>query len=270
MARTIAEINDSIIAGIGNQTELSVLNSTSKVAIYRLFAYVISVAMWIHENLWDQAKAELEALVNYAIPGTAQWYRQKAFDFQLNDSLEALNNFQVYNTIDESKQIVKYASATESLGTLVLKVAKETNGQPAKLDTNELDAFTAYIGQVKFAGTKVFCRSGDPEQISIAMKVYYNPLYISENGTQIGDNGVSPVEDAINQYVTNLPWNGKFYNSTLVDVVQKVNGVVDVELVSVKVIQNSVETAITRIYEPFYGYFSIEDFNDVTYISSND
>lgn len=268
MARSISEINENILNDISNTAELSTLNSNSKTAVYRLLTYIISVAIWVHENLWDQARTELETMVNYAIPGGIKWYRQKALEFQLGDSLQPLANFQVYTIIDESKKIIKYSSATESNGAVVIKVAKEDNGIPQALNNDEYSAFLAYMSEIKFAGTKLYVRSGSGAVLTIVANIYINPLYITANGQQVGNTSFKPVEDVIQNYLVNLTWDGIFYISSLVDAIQQVQGVVDVVIDSVSTVDNNQSVQIERIYEPYNGYFTISDFSGITYTPS--
>jgi len=269
MARSISEINQSILLDISNDPGLSMLNSTSKTAVYRLLTYIISVAIWLHEKLWDQAKSELQQLVDYAIPGGLKWYQQKALEFQLGFTPQPLNNFQVYSSIDESKQIIKYSSATESNGAVIVKVAKDNNGSPEVLTNDERDAFQAYMALIKFAGTKLYVRSGAGSAITIEATIYVNPLYITSAGFQVGSDVVKPVEAAIKDYVSNLTWNGIFYKSALVDAIQKVEGVMDVVLTTVTTtetaVNNGQSVTINRIHEPYNGYFTVPDFDNINY-----
>ena len=58
MARKIDEIYLAILQEKNLHTELDELNSTSKVAVFNLWAYIVAVVMWTLENLFDQHKAE--------------------------------------------------------------------------------------------------------------------------------------------------------------------------------------------------------------------
>ena len=99
MARTISEIYDSMVSEKETMTELvklqpavdnhqSLLNdltTSSKVALWRLLFWVVSVAIWIVESLFDTHKEEIEILLQNSIPGTAPWYRLSALEFQFGD-----------------------------------------------------------------------------------------------------------------------------------------------------------------------------------------
>ena len=92
MARTIKQIYDAMITEketfsslntlVPNpdtaQTFLSDLTTSSKVAIWRLMFWVVAVAIWSHEQIFDQHKAELIEIGNNLITGTKRWYKEQA------------------------------------------------------------------------------------------------------------------------------------------------------------------------------------------------
>lgn len=283
MARTISEIYDEIMTEKQNMSELAALQpaadtsqtlledltSTSKVAIWRLWAWLTSVAIWIHEKLWDAFKAEVDAIVDAAIPGTARWYREMCLNFQYGDELVYLNNKYQYNPVDTDNCIIARASATESGGNVVLKVAKLVDGSPEKLSNDEAAAFAEYIDKIKFAGT--FCQiiSYDPDLINIEMEVYYDSTLLNSDGELLSDPSVKPVEAALEAYLSDLPWNGAVMLSSLVDAVQGATGVVDVVLESVEA-KSAVAigfTTVTRVYSTVAGYIVQDDPPQITYIS---
>lgn len=76
--------------------------------------------------LWDKHRAEVEAIAARAVPGTLPWYRQKATEFQWNDSVSYYLSFDadnqvVYNEVVPADCIVKYAAAVEEVITDYLK-----------------------------------------------------------------------------------------------------------------------------------------------------
>ena len=236
MARKLTEIYDSIIAekntmssltdlqpAIDNsQNLLADLSSTSKVAIWRLWAFLTATAIWAHENLWDLFKAEIQAIVDAAVPGTSPWYRDQALAFQYGDSLIYLNNKFQYFLIDPTKQIVTRAAIADRGGQIIIKVAKGTT-TPIKLDDTpgtELDAFKSYIQDIKFAGTNIAIISRDADLLKISYDVYYDPL-ITKAVVQVN------VEAAINAYIGNLPFDGYLILTKLTDAIQAAVGVVN-------------------------------------------
>ncbi len=172
MARSIATIYNEIVADKNAQASISSLaptadteqqlqadlNSSSKVAIWRLWAYVAAVAIYTHEVLWDLYKAELQAIASGAIVGTSPWYQAQVFAFQNGDPLvyESSTGRYKYAAVDTAKQIVKRCAIVEqSDGTLAFKVAKLSSGLPVALTTPEQTSLTGFLKKIRFAGTRL-------------------------------------------------------------------------------------------------------------------
>jgi len=269
--RTIGEIYEEIVSYKDTQSPLqdlaptadteqqllSDLNSTSKVAIWRLFAYIIASAIQTLEGLFDMFKSEVDAKAAAAITGTPYWYQQQVFAFQYGDSL-AFNpdtGKYEYPTIDEGARIVKRCSVTEEAdGRVTFKVAKEQSGTLQALDAAELNALAAYVKKIRFAGTQFTLISGNGDLLRVSATVYYD-------GVLVQSDVQAAVEAAINDYVSNLPFNGLFLINKLIDAIQAVDGVNDVSVSSVETRQNTGDpwTQITRDYVPHFGYFRIDD-----------
>ena len=82
MARTIAQIQQSIIDSKNADATLSALSSSSNVAIWKLWSYIVAVCQWVLENLFDLHKSEVTAIIAAQKPHTLQWYVTKAKAFQ--------------------------------------------------------------------------------------------------------------------------------------------------------------------------------------------
>lgn len=282
MARTISQIYNEIVAEKEQMTQLAALQpdpdssqkllddltSVSKVAVWRLWAFVVATAIWTHEKLWDEFKTEVDAIVEAAVPGTARWYQQQCFLYQHGDEMVYQDYKYQYDPVDADKRIVKRASATEQGGNVLIKVAKETAGNPEKLDPDELLAFKSYFAKIKFIGTTAVIISTDPDRINIAAEVFYDPQLLNSNGELLGDLTQKPVEDAIQDYLKTLPWNGVVLNSAIVDAIQAATGVLDVQLQEVKAKSAlaSVWQNVTRSYQAVAGYITSNEVN-ITYTS---
>jgi hypothetical protein len=241
MARTINEIYDQMVAekqtasslnGLQPSTDnatnlLSDLSTSSKVAIWRLLFYVTAVAIWILEKLFDVFKEEVTEIANRAYTGTVLWYQQICFDFQYGDTLTWNGNNYEYAVIDPAKQIIKRAAVVDIGGQIVIKVAKLSGTTPTPLTAGELTSFSVYMKNVKFAGTNMSIISRVADLLKISYDVVYDPLVLKPTGESIINTGVFPVEDAINNYISNLPFNGTLNLTKLTDEIQKAEGVVD-------------------------------------------
>ena len=160
----------------------------------------------------DRHVAEVTDLKFKLITGTARWYQQKALEFQYGDALTWNGAQYVYDPITEANQIVKRAAVVVSGGIVRVKVAKlDVDGvTPIPLTAPELVSFTAYMEQIAFAGINVLVISTDADDMTVLANIYYDPLVLTPTGESIENPGVFPAEDAINGYLSNLPFNGIF------------------------------------------------------------
>jgi hypothetical protein len=87
MARSITEIYSALVADKQSRPELDALTSTSAVAIWRLWLYVVATAIYLHERIFDQHKVEIEQIAARSIVGKLEWYAFQAQRFQLGSSI---------------------------------------------------------------------------------------------------------------------------------------------------------------------------------------
>jgi hypothetical protein len=288
MARTINEIYDSIIAEKENQTVLDGLvpkpddaqtflddlSSASKVAIWRLFFWTCAVAIWAHENIFDLHKEEVETIASEAVTGTLRWYRAKSLDFQNGDTLVWNNELLKFEYPDGStgEKIVSNAAAIESGNQVRIKVAKDDgSGGLEPLSASEQTSFTTYINRIKFAGTNVAIVNNVADFLKIELVVYYDPLILDSNGVLISDGTTTPVLDAVNSYIQNLPFNGVFNRTAFVDALQAAQGVTDPVLTTSEAKPSGGIYADTGDnYTADAGYLQYDDVNSIiTYTPSN-
>lgn len=289
MARTVNDIYDSLIAEKENLTNLSGLQpdpddaqtflqdltSTSKVAIWRLMLYLVAFGTHVLEVLFDTHKAEILDLKYKLITGTPRWYQQKALEFQNGDSLSWNGAQYVYATINEANQIVKRAAVVASGGITRIKAAKlDVDGiTPIPLSAGEVVSFTTYMQTIAFAGINILVISTDPDDLIFNVKAYYDPLVLSPTGEDIENPGVFPVEDAINNYIKNLPFNGVLNLTKVIDEIQGAKGVIDPVLESAQARYGSNPFAtIVDNYTSFAGHMTIHSGNPlnttITYIEA--
>ena len=279
MARTIQEIQTFILQAKAQEPALNELNSTSKVAIWRLWVYIIAVAIWSLEKLFDQHRADIDKRLAELKPHTARWYRSKALAFQygfdlLPDSDKFNNQGHTEEAIEASK-IVKYSAVIESKneGRLIVKIAGEQGEQLQPITDAQKQAFEAYLQEIKDAGVRLSVVNYQPDVLHLQMKIVYDPLVLDSNGQSIL-HATHPVETAIKDYLKRLPFNGELVLAHLIDALQQAEGVKIPHLVLAqsKNITNgggygAFETIeISKI--PTAGYFTIDNFNDISYVSN--
>lgn len=282
MARTIQEILDEIITEKetfssldelvpnpdSSQTFLDDLTSSSKVAIWRLLFFVVAVAIFIHESLFDTFKADVETRALEIIPATTRFYVIEALKFQLGDELVFVDGtFRFADSTSAAalaKQIVKQASARDINEVVTLKIAKDDgSGGLAKLSTTEKTAFEAYLNKIKIAGTKTIVISDDPDLLKVAYTIEFDPLVMKSDGTLIED-GTSPVQEAIDAYIEGLPFDSVFRVQDLTDAIQLARGVVNAvaDVIEAKFALLDFEDILavpTEIYLPNAGYLVTVD-----------
>ncbi len=233
MAQEIADIQQGMVDTIQNDDVLKErLNSTSKTAQWRLKTYVVAVAIWLLQVLFDKHVVEVDSKLATQKTHNNYWYANKAKEFQYGFALVPEKDY--YETTDEDSQIVKHAAVDEINGTLYMKVATEVNGGLQKLSSEQLSAFTEYVKRVKDAGVKVVIISDDGDSLRIVLDIYYDPLVLNEYGQLLSDPSIKPAEETLNAFITSLPFNGEFIPASLVDAWQSTKGVAIPEILSVE------------------------------------
>lgn len=268
MARTIQEIYDSIITEKENQTELTGLlpssdnytnllndlTSTSKVAIWRLWAYMMSVAVRVHELVFDLFKEEVEAIAAAAPPGTPAWYQKMMLLFQFGYNLEYANYQYDYATEDDSAKIIKYCAVSERTdGVVIVKIAKEVNYEPAALTTTERAAAESYAAKIKFAGTRLAVSSANADVFAPVYDIYYDPIIPL---TTVQSN----IQIAIDDFRKALEFDGRIRITSFTDAMQQVDGVIDVVFQSATITpEGGSAIDVPIITTPAAGYFDFSD-----------
>ena len=279
MARTIQEIQTLIYQAKAQEPALESLNSTSKVAIWRLWVYIIAVAIWSLEKIFDIHRADIYKRLAELKPHTARWYRSKALAFQygfdlLPDSDKFNNQGHTEEAIEASK-IVKYSAVVESPneGRLIVKIATEQVDTLQPTTDAQKQAFEAYLQEIKDAGVRLSVVNYQPDILHLQMKIVYDPLVLDSNGQSI-TNAFNPIERTIKAYLKKLPFNGELVLAHLIDALQATEGVKIPHLVLAqsKNIGTNGEYGAFEAIEiskiPTAGYFTIDNFNDITYVSN--
>ena len=226
MARTIAQIQQSIITAKQTDPVLSGLTSTSNTAVWLLWTYIVAVCQWVVENYYDAHKAEVDQIIATQRAHTLQWYVTRAKQFQYGVALPAESDTYSLPSTDPAVAIISYAAAVEMPGMVRLKVATQSGGALAPLTTTQLTAFIAYIQQIKDAGVRMQITSPAPDVLRLKLKIYYDPLVIDATGARIDGSSAYPVKDAVNAFLKNLPFNGLFVINNLIAALQAIEGVV--------------------------------------------
>ncbi len=276
MARTIAEIEASIVSAVQADTTLSGASSTSQTAIWRLFARVVASAIFAFEVIQDAFRAQLLEDVAKLKPHTLRWYQEKAKAFQYGSDLPASSTDYDNSALDDAtiaaQKIIAQAAATENNGTVTVKVAREVSGALEPLDGTQYAAFTSYINEVKDAGVQLAALNQTGDKLTVVATIYYDPLVLNSTGARIDGAAAQPVQDAIKAYLRALPFNGVLVRASLFDVLQGVPGVYAPTLTSLQAGVSSA-TALGEVqvqYLPYAGYFKLSTLTlTLTFVSKD-
>ena len=217
---TTEEIYDSIIAEkeSGNYPELDALDSTSKVAIWRLWAWIAAFASKSVHELFESLKSFLADLFAKSQVGTIEWWTENVKKWQSGDFLEFLDGIWKYAIVDELKYVVTQVALENLGGVLLFKVAKDDSGSLTALDAPEQTALLAYINKIKLPGTNTSVISFLGDDLKLNYKIYYD-AQLSEQ--DIRDKVLLSAQN----YLSNIVFNGKFQHTELTDEFQKIEGV---------------------------------------------
>ncbi len=246
----------------------------SKMSIENLLFDVVAFAVWVLEQLFWKHRDEVEQMIYELKPHTQRWYRSKALNFQYGfELLPETDRFNNKNhTIEEinKSKIVKYAAVTESKekSTLVLKVATEVDNELRPLGIDKLTSFKAYMDEIKDAGVNVSVISYEPDILNLEIRIYKDPLILDNKGQSIL-NAKSPVNEALEEFLKELPFNGELILQDLANKLEKAEGVKIVQIDSAKSKWIDPETngygdvfkEIDVKVSPESGYFKLEKRN---------
>jgi len=273
MARSIQEVFDAAVTeGIRLATDanlpdvVTMFGNTSRVAIWKILFYAVAFIIHALEVIYDLFRAEIDNDISLLKPHSARWYANIAKLFQYGFNLVAESDYYDNTGLTQDQitaaQIVAYAAVVEQQRGIRIKVAKIVGNDLGALASNELDAFSEYMEEVKDAGIKLLITSGVADDLKSTLRMFYNPLVLAADGSRIDGTDPSPVQTAFNNYLKNLPFNGIFAPSLMVDQLQAVDGVVLVKDDLWQARYGALDyTNIDVQYNPDAGYLRIDPSN---------
>lgn len=261
MARQISEIQQQMLDNIAADPVLgSLLTSTSRRAIYRLWTYIVAVAINTLEQLMDIFSAKVEAIAATAAPATATWLQAQILKFQYSDTnpqvVQLINFAPAYPVVDESLRIISRCSVTTNLSSQVLvKVA--TGEPPAALTSAQVAALQSYLSEIGIAGVVYNVISQASDKLYVQANIFYQGQY----SAVIKANVIAAIE----AYLSALPFNGQVKITDLEDAITGVEGVNDVVLVNVRARANGTvfasssylvqnQQTLSRLWNTIAGY----------------
>lgn len=249
--------NDTIKALYGLDPKKNFEDQFSKVSLESILFYVVAVSVWTLEKLFDRHRQECEDLINELKPHTLRWYANKAKAFQFGKSLipdtDQYDNTGLTDEQIREQQVVKYSAVTEKAAIVYVKVATGSEGARTPLSPEQETALAAYFLEVKDAGVKLKIVNEPADEFNIDIDVYYDPQVFDAGLNRLDGRGRT-IHDTIASFVENLPFNGEYRNSALVNALTELDGVVLVELKQASI--NGQPINAKRV--PESGYFRVD------------
>ena len=251
----------------------------SAVSLENIIFSDVATAMFIMQGLFNQFETDISEILNEQRSGTANWYAYKARLFQLGAPLVPETDYYDNTGLTAAQiaamQVIHYAAAVEARdkSILYLKIATDDkNGDRNPLSSDQLKAFKSYLNEVQYAGVRISVINDPADEMSLEIDIYYDPMVLDETGSRLDGTDNTPVQDAIRNFLKNLPFNGTYTNQGLVDTLQVINGVVIAEIKSASS-RFGAFTAFTPINAreiAHAGYYQISDKNLTLNFISNE
>lgn len=252
--------NDTIKALYGLLPDKNFEEQFSKVSLESILFYVVATCIWTLEKLFDRHKQEVSDLIHELKPHSLRWYANKAKAFQYGRSLIAdtdqYDNTGLTDQQIEAEQVVKYSAVTDKAAIVYVKVATGSEGARVRLTADQHTALAAYFKEIKDAGVKVKIVNEPADLFQVDIDVYYDPQLFDDRLNRLDGTG-KRVHDTISSFVENLPFNGEYRNSALINALTELEGVVLVELK--KATSNG--QPIDARWIPDSGYFRVDKDN---------
>ena len=286
MARSIADIKNEMTASFMANEKIATVygfvvgglfaDEFSKVSFENIKFDIIAFSIWVLENLFDTHKKEVDDIIEAKMPHRPSWYRTKAKAFQYGFALITdTDNYDNTGYTDDQvldSKIIKYAAVTPSAGQILIKIATEAAGVLAPITPEQKASFDAYILEIADCGVKYIVVNHLPDILLLNLQIFRDPLVLDSSGMSI-INGNYPVQDAINEYMKELPFNGELVLAHFIDKLQKAEGVViphiinaESQAIDINTNQYLAAEPINVKTVPVSGYFTIPNFDNVSYV----
>lgn len=237
------------------------LDSGSKVANWRLMCWIAATLSWLLGEALVRHTNEVETQIANASHTSLRYYHTRSLGFQFGHALEYNGKQYVYLNDDETARIIKRSSVAMYQGILRFKVTKETGGILESLTTPEKIAFKDYLLDVLHPGINYEVISSVADLLKLHLKIFVNPQVLNTAGEHVV-TGEPLVENAINDFIKNLPFDGRMNIQKLIDKIQNVTGVEDIELIEAAYKYAGTPWLVfTREIEPFAGYMELDSVN---------
>lgn len=286
MNRTFEEILSELQAYKNNRPELNIINTTSKTSIWLGILKVVAWVIYNFQSALNLHLQEIRDLIANQKVFNLRRYRFEALRFQYGFDLKPEsdlfketfldNAVEVIATEDEieASKIVKYAACSRVIdggrAKIVMKIA------PEDLDgiftTDQMAAFAKYIEEISPAGDHVTIVNYLPDMLKFSFKIKYDPMVLLADGSNI-ITAKFTVNEAITNFLKNLPFNGELSQQKLESAILSIDGVEDLQTIQIQT--KWIDPAVNGygLYQPLNmsvipasGRFKIENFTGIEYV----
>ncbi|GGA84754.1 hypothetical protein GCM10008015_26920 [Flavobacterium palustre] len=272
--------NETLAAKYGFAVGASFDAEFSLVTLENILFEIVALALFIHEQFFDQHTIEVNERLANEKAGTLPWYRTMALRFQYGFDL--LPDTDVFDNGDataeqiEASKIIKYAAVNEAQDSsrVILKIAGETDGVLTDFDNPlQVEAIEAYINEIRVAGVPVTIINYKADKLYLNLRIKRDRLVLNESGMSKLDANY-PVNEALQEFMKELDFNGELKLSALVDKLQVIPGVLDATVISAS--SAWIDPALDGygVPQPIFvskiaesGYFEIVTFDNIEYVA---
>lgn len=229
MSRTIRQIYEEAIAERNRRLELTEFSNDSKMSVLNGVAWMVAALIYTFESILDVFAVDVSETLESRINGTPRYYADALLNYQKGDRLVVREDGLAfgYASIDPSKRIITQVSYVESTDSqnvdskLILKVATGERGALHEIKAEELTLITAYINQLKFAGTRIEVISRKGDVLIPRVTVYWDGA-VPE--AEIYD----ALDEALYTYVMSIDFDAAIYVNRVWEAIRSVEHVTDV------------------------------------------
>lgn len=267
---------EMILAKEANQS-LEGLTSTSKTSIWRMMLYIMAYAVEQIAQLFTLHRSEIDTKIStqktHRLPWIQSLYLNFQYGFELIKEKDLFDNNGAIDEEIEASKIIKYCAVNESSTgrEVIIKIATEKDNVLSPLEADKIESIYEYTKRVKGTGIPYRIINYLPDRLKLNIRIIRDPLVINANGMDI-TSGKYPVQEALQEFMKELPFNGEL---RIQDLANKLEAVKGVDLVSVDLAQSCWINAADNDYGdwttidvrriPESGYFTIENYNDIHY-----
>lgn len=286
MNKTFEEILAEMLIAKEENPRLSEIDTTSKVSIWMQFFNVFAWVIYNFQAACLKHLQEIRDLIASQKVFNLRRYRYEALRFQygfdLVDESEQFKTTYIENGVEiiataekiEQSKIVKYAACSRVVNSgrarIVMKIAPDNIEE---IFTNDqMIAFNKYIEEISPAGDYVAIVNYLPDILKFAFRIKYDPMVLLADGMNIL-TARFPVQEAVDRFLKNLPFNGELSVQKLEAAILAVDGVEDLQTLEIQT--KWIDPAINGygLYQPVNmsvipqsGRFKVEGYTGIQYV----